>query len=232
VVGVTRWCDYPAAARALPKVGDLTLSEERIAALRPDLIVGDLSLERPFLERLERLGWPVLAVGPRRVADIPQTMLLLARAAGDLDAGLREAARFRGRLAKLVAEGAKNARRPGGRVRLFLLLDPDQLYTAGPGTFLDDLVSLAGARNVADQAKTAWPLFSEEALLLADPQAIVVTSPSGAPAATLLGKPRWQGISAVRAGKVYQVDPDLLVRPGPRALDGLAFLISVVKEQR
>jgi iron complex transport system substrate-binding protein len=212
----------------LPKVGDLNLSEERIAALRPDLIVGDLSLERPFLQRLERLGWPVLAVGPKRAEDIPQAMLLLARVAGDLDAGLREAARFKGRLAKLAAEGAQNARRPAGRTRVFLLLDPDQLYTTGPGTFLDELITLAGGRNVADQAKTLWPLFSEEALLLADPQVIVTTAPSAA----LFQKPRWQGISAVRAGKVYQVDPDLLSRPGPRVLDGLAFLISTLREQR
>lgn len=228
VVGVTRWCDYPAAAKALPKVGDLTLSEELIAALRPDLIVGDVSLERPFLERLDRLGWPVLAVGPRRVADVASVLELLGRAAGEPEAGAREAARYRARLETLAREGEANARRPGGRVRVFLLLDPDQLYTAGPGTFLDELVRLAGGRNVAEQAKSPWPLFSEEALLLADPQVVVATSPS----AGFTGRPRWQGISAVRAGKVYQVDPDLLSRPGPRLLDGLAFLITAVRGKR
>ncbi|MDI6871809.1 MAG: helical backbone metal receptor [Bacillota bacterium] len=229
VVGVTRWCTYPEAAKALPKVGDLALSEERIAALRPDLIVGDASLERPFLERLDRLGWPILAVAPRRVAEVPRAMELLARAAGKPEAGRREADRFRHRLERLVQAGAENARRPEGRARVFLLLDPEQLYTAGPGTFLDELVRLAGGCNVAAEAKSPWPLLSEEALLLSDPQVIVVACPPPAP---VLQKPQWQGISAVRAGKVYQVDPDLLSRPGPRILDGLDFLISVMREQR
>lgn len=227
VVGVTRWCTYPAAAKALPKVGDLTLSEERIAALRPDLIVGDLSLERPFLERLDRLGWPVMAVGPRRVDEVAQALELLARAAGEAEVGRQEATRFRARLAQLTREGAENARRRGGRARVFLLLDPEQLYTAGPGTFLDELVWLAGGRNVAEGAKSPWPLLSEEAFLLADPQVIVVACP---PPATVLQKPRWQGISALRAGKVYQVDPDLLSRLGPRILDGLEFLIKILRE--
>ncbi|MGE5553223.1 MAG: cobalamin-binding protein [Betaproteobacteria bacterium] len=227
VVGVTRWCTYPAAAKALPKVGDLTLSEERIAALRPDLIVGDLSLERPFLERLDRLGWPVMAVGPRRVDEVAQALELLARAAGEAEVGRQEATRFRARLAQLTREGAENARRRGGRARVFLLLDPEQLYTAGPGTFLDELVWLAGGRNVAEGAKSPWPLLSEEAFLLADPQVIVVACP---PPATVLQKPRWQGISALRAGKVYQVDPDFLSRLGPRILDGLEFLIKILRE--
>jgi iron complex transport system substrate-binding protein len=227
VVGVTRWCTYPAAAKALPKVGDLTLSEEKIAALRPDLIVGDASLARPFLERLDRLGWPVLAVAPQRVAEIPRVMELLARAAGMPEAGRQEAERFRSRLAQLTQKGAVNARRAGGRTKVFLLLDPEQLYTAGPGTFLDELVWLAGGQNVASGARSPWPLLSEEALLFADPQVIVVACP---PPAAVLARPRWRGISALRTGRVYQVDPDLLSRPGPRLLDGLEFLIEVLQE--
>ncbi|MGE5509023.1 MAG: ABC transporter substrate-binding protein [Chitinophagales bacterium] len=226
VAGVTRWCDYPEAARKLPKVGDLTLSEERIAALRPDLIVGDGSLERPFLDRLAKLGWPVLAVQPRRVADVAHALTLLGRAVGVPEAGEKAAREYRDRLAKLTAEGAKAARRPGGPVRVFVWLDPDGLYTAGPGTFLDELITLAGGRNIAGKAATPWPLLSEEALLLADPEVIVVTP---FPREIALGKPRWQGITAVRAGKVYQVDPDLLSRPGPRLLDGLQALIAAIR---
>lgn len=225
VVGVTRWCDYPEAAKALPRVGDLNLSEERIALLRPDLIVGDSFLERPFLDRLDRLGWPVLAIGPQRVGEVAEALEFLARAAGVPEAGRREAERFRERLARLAAAGEANVARAGGRTRVFVLLDPDQLYTAGPGTFLDELIRLAGGRNIAGQAKVPWPVLSEEALLLSDPQVIIVTY---FPASVVLGRSRWQGISAVRAGKVYQVDPDLLSRPGPRLLDGLEVLLSAL----
>lgn len=229
IVGVTRWDEYPEAAKHLPRVGDMTLSEERIAALKPDLIVGDVSLERPFLDRLDRLGWTFLAIGPKQVADIPAALELLARAAGVSEVGRREAGRFRTRLAELTRAGEANARRPGGRVRVFLVLDAGELYTAGPGSFLDDLLRRAGAVNVAGQAKVAWPLFSEEALVLADPEVIVTTYPAPA---EVLQRPRWQGISAVRARKVYQVNPDLLSRLGPRLLTGLEELIRIVREAR
>lgn len=226
VVGVTRWCNYPAAARKLPKVGDVSLSEEQIVVLRPDLIVGDGALERPFLDRLAKLGWPVLAVRPQRVAEVARALSLLGRATGVPEAGEKAARQYRERLAKLSAEGARLARRPGGPVRTFVWLDPDGLYTAGPGTFLDELITLAGGRNIAGEARTPWPLLSEETLLLADPEVIVVTpfSPEA-----VRKKPRWQGITAVRAGKVYQVDPDLLSRPGPRLLDGLQALIALIR---
>lgn len=229
VVGVTRWCTYPAAARALPKVGDMTLSEEKIAALRPDLIVGDVFLEGPFLQRLDKLGWPVVAVGPQRVADVPRALELLARACGVPEAGRREATRYRDRLAQLTREGKRNVRPSGERARVFVLLDPQQLYTAGPGTFLDELIRLAGGRNVAGEAKTPWPLLSEEALLLSDPEVIVLACPPPAP---VLQKPQWQGITALRTGQVYPVDPDIVSRPGPRLLDGLEFLIKRLRERR
>jgi iron complex transport system substrate-binding protein len=205
----------------------MNIDLEKVVALRPDLVVADAGLESRVVASLERTGLPLLAVAPRNLAEVLKSLDLIARATGHTVQGRTVVAQLNGRIEKLKAAGRAAVAKRGAPQRVFALLDAAELYTAGPGTFMDELVRLAGGVNIAGDSKAAWPLFSEEALLARDPEVIVVTY---FPRSEVLRRPRWQGITAVKAGRVYTVDPDIISRPGPRLVDGLAALVRILGE--
>lgn len=111
---------------------------------------------------------------------------------------------------------------------------PDlELYTAGPGTFIDDLIRRAGGSNVAGDAATKYPQVSSETVVLKDPQVIVIADESaGVTAETVRARPGWQEIAAVRTGRIVTIHPDLTNRPGPRLVDGLELLAKALHSDR
>lgn len=223
VVGVTAWCNYPPAAAALPKVGDERISEERVLALRPDLVVADGNLEPAVVQRLEKLGLTVLVVAPRNLEGVWHAIQVVAKAVGKEKNGEKLVADLRRRVAA-VEERVRERRRPA--VRVLVLLDPPGLYTAGPGTFLDELIRRAGGENVAGGAPVPWPVLSEEEVILRDPEVIVLLY--GDPA-VVLQKKSWQGITAVRRGHVWRVDADVFSRPGPRLVEALETMADLLR---
>jgi iron complex transport system substrate-binding protein len=108
---------------------------------------------------------------------------------------------------------------------VFWELGPE-LFTAGPGSFVDDLIRLAGGENVAADADSPWPQLSVEAILLKDPDVIVLADHNyGQTAAMVAERPGWSDIRAVKEGSIVEiVDDDIVSRPGPRVVDGLEFL--------
>ncbi len=103
--------------------------------------------------------------------------------------------------------------------------DPDQLYTAGKNTFMDELIQLAGGRNIAHDLE-GWQKISAETVIQRNPQVIVVTYGYYVPNAADKPKQRagWNVVDAVREGRVYALDSDLISRPGPRIVDGAEAL--------
>lgn len=127
---------------------------------------------------------------------------------------------MRSRLSELtshVPAGSSKAR--------FVEIWYEPLMTVGPGSFLDELINLAGGENIAADTGQPWPQFSEEQVLARDPEVIILTNYNKAEA---LQRPAWQNLAAYKTGDVYEVNPDLYVRSTPRLLDGLAELISFI----
>ncbi|MGE5585910.1 MAG: ABC transporter substrate-binding protein [Bacillota bacterium] len=219
VIGVTDSCDYPEEAKAKPKVGSIQLDYEKIVAMRPDLVVAVGSLQRQGIARLSELGVTVLAVDPKSIDGVLRAITLIGKATGKEDRASEMVKRLSARMEQVARKlgGLKTSERP----RVFVEIWNEPLMTAGPGTFVDELVSAAGGENIAHDAPSEWPQFSPETVIERDPEIIILTNFNRAQA---LARPAWQRISAYRDGKVYEVHPDLLVRPGPRLVDGLEAL--------
>ncbi|GAC1551297.1 MAG: cobalamin-binding protein [Vulcanimicrobiaceae bacterium] len=219
VVGVSQFADRPAAAARLPRVGSFaTLDTEAMARLHPDLIVG-IPSQAPLLVDARRIGLRVELIRDDSFDDLFATLATLGRltaregAAGDL------VRRLRIRTAALV-----RAVPAGSRPRTFVVLGVAPIFTVGDGSYIAHLIALAGGRNASGIA-TPYARYSAEALLAAQPDAIVADAASDLP--RVLDRPPWNALHAVRDGRVYVLaDAGILERPGPRYNDGLAWLIA------
>jgi len=107
--------------------------------------------------------------------------------------------------------------------------DLTKLYTVGPGSFLNDLITLAGGTNIAAGAKSAYPTISTEEVIKADPDVIVLDDAAfGTTVDSIAKRPGWSALAAVKNGRVYPLDPNLMSRPGPRIAEAAQVLAQLI----
>jgi iron complex transport system substrate-binding protein len=218
LVAVDDFSDFPAEAKALPKVGGFTASPEKILSFHPDLVLaittGNLA------PALEAQGQPVAVFEPTDFAGVYRDVTTIGAIVERESAGRDLADRMRGRI-DAVAQRAKGA--PSVRVLHEIdASDPTRIYVAGPRNFIDAMISAAGGTNVAGTAQTSYPQLSSEEIVRSDPEVIVLSDAAyGATPQVVASRPGWSAIAAVRTGRVYPIDDNLVSRPGPRLADGL-----------
>ncbi len=222
VVGVTNYCNYPPEAKKKTRVGGIINPNiESIIGLKPDLIV--LTMEgnvREDFAKLTGLGVPVFVTNPRSLGSIYKSIR-------DLGALTWHSAEAESLVHAMQArERAITASmRPRVERSLLLLVSLQPLMVVGSGTYLTELIHLAGARNPASSSPSTYPQFSREAVLEEDPDVLLVMSDVCSTITQLTDLyPEWTRLKAFRTGRVYRVDADLLARPGPRAIDALELL--------
>lgn len=221
VVGVTSWCTYPPEAQERTVVGDaFNLNIEVLLSLEPDLVLADSTLVSSHIDNLRALGIEVVTISPTTVEEVIESMVTLGAVVGAEQAGQELADQMRERLAQLTSMVPA-----GSSKRVFVEIWHEPLSTVGPGSYLHELINLAGGENIAADTGQAWPQFSEEQVIARDPEVVILTNFNLNEA---LQRPAWQGLAAYREGAVYEVNPDLYVRPTPRLLDGLAELIHLL----
>jgi iron complex transport system substrate-binding protein len=116
--------------------------------------------------------------------------------------------------------------------RLFHEVD-NQLYTVAPNSFVGSLYTILKAQNIAAGAAEAFPQLSQEAIIEADPEVIILADvAAGESAETVKARPGWGSISAVSNNRIYVVDPDIMSRPGPRLVDALETLAKLLYPER
>ena len=197
----------------LPIVGDgLNPSVERVVAEQPELVVLWAGDKRGDLRRqLEAAGIATLALAVEDTADALRSIRLLGTALGIEARADSVIAAVRGRLDSV---GRSTAGLPP--IRVFYLVASDPPMTVGPATFIDQLLGLAAARNVFQDADTRWPSVSLEQILARDPDVLVLPTGSSADAAARLRTlPGWRDLRALANECVVEIDADLANRPGP-----------------
>lgn len=230
LVGVTTVDNYPPEVTGIPTIGAYSsVSIEKVAAVRPDLVIASDITSRETVNRLRGLGFPVVEVSPRNIADMirdigivgnltvtdPQAELLSANLSSRLSA---------------VASSALVAQRP--TVAHVVWNDP--LYVSGNDTLQDDVIVRAGGVNVFT-GRNGWGTVSLEEFLMKNPDIILVNKGNGMDPSTedeildtFMNNPQYASLSAVKNHQVYPVNLDLISRPGPRAVDAVEQVAQII----
>ncbi len=218
VVGVTEYSDYPEAARVKEKVGAyVKLNLEKIISLTPDLIIGTADGNpRETVERLAEIGFSVFVLYPKDIKDIYRNIHRIGTLTGKEERAEEVANSLKKRI-DAIAEKVKGFTKP----KVFFQLAADSLYTAGKNTFIDRFIALAGGINIASKEKQGHYIYSLEKVLQKEPDVIFCSlrHPDHGEAVSFWKK--WKTIPAVKKGRVYIINPDLIDRPSPRIADGL-----------
>jgi len=216
VVGRTQWCDYPPAALAVPSVGEgLPPNIEAVAARKPDLVV--LYNSGPNVtaaHQLERIGISAVLLDLNRLEDLGPATRTLGRLTG------REAQAES--LAAAMDSIAARPPPPSITSTAFVVWD-DPPIVIGRGSYLDQLASQAGARNVFRDVAAPSAQVSLETIAARDPHWIAVLSDSGK-APDFARRREWRAVAAVRDGRFLLLKGSLFGRPGPRSGQAIAEL--------
>ncbi|MFN4178912.1 MAG: ABC transporter substrate-binding protein [Armatimonadota bacterium] len=226
VVGVTSACDYPPQARKLPQVGDfMKPSLERIAALKPDLIViVSSTIPKAIADDLQaKTKVPVFVFQPQTVSSVLRGILTLGELTGQKQRAQKLVRKLERRLEAVEKQVANKP-----RLKVVVeIAPPPSLMVAGPRTFIDDAIRLAGGENAFKDAPHPFPLVSLESLFAKDPDIYIVTV-KGKSERQLLDELRrrsgFADLRCVQKGRVYGIDPDLIFRPTPRLISGIEKL--------
>ena len=210
VIGVDDFSDEPAEARTKDRVGGVKPNVEKIVALRPDLVVS-VKISDGSLEKIAAQNVVVLVVDPVGAADVGRTATLVGKAIG-VDGE---------RLARQIQDGVDAVKGRAATLRKKRVYheidatDPNKLYTVGPGSFIHDLIGIAGGVNVAASTTSPYPQLSPEEVIRGDPEIIVFAS-YGVTPEQIAARPGWSVITAVKAKRIVKVEGSLMSRPGPR----------------
>jgi iron complex transport system substrate-binding protein len=224
MVAGTSYDDYPAAAKSLPKVGDFANPNvEKIASFKPDLVLAAGGIQAGLRAKLEGLGMKVYVVDPKTYDGTVATITNVGKLAGT-DAGA----------AKVAVEMTAAMQQVQAKVAgltpatTFLEIYSKPLMTAGSGTFINDMIGIAGGDNIGAQAGSGFPNFSTEVLVKDDPQVYIADSGSMSKPGDINKRAGFADLSAVKAGHVYVIEDSLIARPGPRLAQGLQALASMI----
>jgi len=211
VVGITSYCPQPDTSPPIERIGSVVdPSLERILQLRPDLVVSTPLASRKRMATLDTLGIPVVEFPPAQsFAQIGEQFLLLGRLTGkaDLAQRLMNAAREKTQaLAATIAD-----RRP--KPRVFIQIGVKPLSTAGPDSFLNDLIEMAGGINIVKDS--TFRVYSREAVLAANPDCILIVTMGLGGADEIAQWNRYGNLTAAVKKQIFMIDADLVCSPTP-----------------
>ncbi len=217
VVAVDKYSNYPPQAASKASIGSYIDPDlEAIVGANPDLVlVTDVHLAK-LVPALEARHIPTVVLSAKSIEGVYVDLELLGQITGRRAQAETLINQLRERVARV--EQAVAGATP---VRTFYEIDPT-LYTAGPGTFIDDVIRRAGGVNIAAGATTAYPQLSQEQVVSANPEVIILADGNaGVSPAVVRSRQGWSRVAAVASNRIFAIDPDIAERPGPRIVDAL-----------
>ena len=227
IKGTVEFSDEPAAARAIPRVGDaFRVDVERILALQPDLVLAWQSgTPRPTIERLRALGLNVRELDTQRLADVPRVVRELGALAATQSTADGAAAAFENQIGALRAQYRERE-----RIRVFMQVNTRPLYTINRRQIMSELIELCGGENVFAELDGLAPQVSIEAVIARDPDVIISTDDGER--SSISQWRRWQHVAAVRANNLYILPANDLTRATTRLAVGASELCRVLETAR
>jgi iron complex transport system substrate-binding protein len=226
VVGVDNYSDYPSEAVNITKVGDfISLNVERIVSLQPDVVFAYYG-QKEGIERLEALGISVVTFHAETLNDTFHDIQLAGYICGKTENATNLVAQLQQRVEDIRSKTQQlnDSQHP----RVYYELWNNPYMSAGPGSYINDLIRIAGGTNIAANASKDYPILSEEFILSANPDIIITSSMNIDSPEKIMQRAGWQEINAVKNHSVYMIDDNLVSRPGPRIVEGLETLAKII----
>ena len=227
MVGRDSFSDYPAEASNVTDIGGSMgkYNTEAIVNLKPDLVIAGGINPPELVASLESLGLKVyFLANPTTLEELYTSIRTVGSLTGNESGAADVVAKMDVKAKEVDAKLASITERPV----VYYELDATP-FTAGPGTFVDQLITRAGGKNFGATMDGAWAQISLEQLLLADPAFIILgDSAYGETPATVSSRPGWDALTAVKDKKIFPFDDNLVSRPGPRLVDGLEALARLI----
>lgn len=227
VVGVTEFCNYPPEALEKEKIGGFSNpSIEKIIALEPDIVLATSIHRKTVIPELEKRGIKVFALAPKNMDEIFEGIELCGLLFGVERRALLLVKEMRG-VIKEVRDRVKGREKK----KVFYLTWHEPIWTSGSGTFAHELIEIAGGENIFGDKK-GWIMVTLEEVIERDPEVIVASTGHGEardlPFNWAKTDERLSAISARKEGRIYQIDADLITRPGPRIVEALKLLSEMI----
>ncbi|MEM6644990.1 MAG: helical backbone metal receptor [Bacteroidota bacterium] len=224
LVGASQVDDYPPEVTALPRFSTYPMAHEQIAALNPQLVLATDQINKTTdAEVLAEVGIATAFLSFNTLADVSEAARKMGAWIGVDDEATAFADAFDAQLAAFASRTDTIAARPS----VLVLIGEQPLYSFGAGSYIQTLIDLAGGTSTTADLPTPHPILNAEFVIMQPPDVILMSAtPPYDPATLLAVQPSFTGLPAIQNGRVYAIHPDLLSRPGPRLLDGLAQLTS------
>jgi iron complex transport system substrate-binding protein len=230
IVGVSDYCDYPAQAKEKQKVGGFaTISIERVVSLEPDLVLATGGVQLRTVDRLEELGIKTLVLSPKTVGDILNDIELVGKITNRNNEAVILVEELKNRIRFIESATFQLKSTP----RVYYEIWHSPLMSTGQNTWINELIDLAGGINIFSDSSDPYPIISSELVIKRDPEIIITKRGymGGIAKEDIEGRPGWNRITAVKTGRIYEIDENILIRPGPRIIDGLEALTAIIHPQ-
>jgi iron complex transport system substrate-binding protein len=224
LVGVTTFCNYPADAKSIRKVGDTQKPNiETIIALKPQIVfVSTASQLEAFMKTLSEQRIAVYVAGPNTLDGIYESIQKIGDIVGNPQKAEDLVDALKGRVST-----ARGRIVYGSVPKVFVQIDKDALYTIGEDSYITDIIARAGGASATANLATAYPKISRETALAMNPDVIIISASDS----NRDPNEAFRNSPAVKNGRVYRIDADLLSRPGPRVVDALEQIAEKLKSK-
>lgn len=221
IVGVSNYCDYPEEALEIERIGDyMAVNFEKVIELEPDLIVNYGELDKDAIQIYSNAGIDVISFLPESIDEVHATIKQIALATDTVEVGDALVASMEEQRDEILSRVQE-----ADTVKVFYEIWHDPLMAAGGGSFMDGLIILANGDNVARDAEGAYANYDVERLIENDPE--IYLTADDFPEKTyesILARPGYENITAIKNGDVYLLDGNIISRPGPRIVEGLEMV--------
>ncbi|MCM8798366.1 MAG: cobalamin-binding protein [Candidatus Omnitrophica bacterium] len=224
IVGVDSFSDYPEEAKKIEKVGSFSQPNiEKIVFLKPDIVFTTGIEQNPAILKLRRLRLKVFTVDPENIKELFQNILEI----GEITRREEEAKLLVKKMEKELIGIEEKVKNIKNRPKVFLEIWYPPLITCGGNSYLNEMITLAGGINIAQEITRKFSHISQELVIKHSPDVIILTHMNGQGKAKelLLKREGWKVIEAVKRERIYaDIDPDIILRPGPRIIEGIREL--------
>ncbi|MEX1376989.1 MAG: ABC transporter substrate-binding protein [Eubacteriales bacterium] len=221
IIGVDSFSNYPAEAIEIDKVGDYSgFDIEKVISMEPDVVFAGNKLQREQIDTLSDLGINVVETEPTGFDDIIASIIEIGKAVNKEEKATEITQSIQAVIDDIKTKSSESATKP--TVYYVMGIGEYGNWTSGEGSFINTAMEISGGECVTAGSPVPWMDYPLEDLIIADPDILIVSE--YVLESDLLADPTYKELTAIKVGKYYFINPDIIERPGPRIVDALEFM--------